>query len=260
VELLFSIREDNIDVNIPMHFIPTLFMFLVSSFVMGQFQVHLGSRVNNGFITTPFSLNDSIQIDFGENSIPRTQMSLYYTNDISRGTQLRVGLGYRVGGQGIGVIKSLSNNPFDRSELEQLFSFRELNVIVDIRLRLIKKFYAVGGFEGALRVNRKSNSGLFVLPDEWQYWSDDELLGISQESDIFRSFAIGYRYGLGVRPFKKIGVEIVFTTYISAALRKPISVYDRKLSPNSTYLIASGKLVYYFNLGKKDQTAKVDEI
>jgi len=224
-----------------------------------KLQFHFGSRIDQGFEWPYAQVNDTISAQFHEYS-SSFEASLVIEKPLYKNIKTRIGLGYRTGSNSLAIRKFLNNSsPTNYSEVYQLFNFYEIRAIADLRIKLLKKIYGFGGVDGSFRFKKKDARFIFLASDK-NYWSNQELDQVDEGTDIFRDFVLAYRLGIGARPVKRVGLELLITRYLSIPTKGSVLLYEKTVKPVSTYAMATGKLVYYFNLGKKDQTAKVDDL
>ena len=134
----------------------------------------------------------------------------------------------------------------------QVHEAKEVHVPLMFNWRYKKWLFLHGGmstnFRFAINEPRKSVDR-FV--DE--YWTEEEKVSALEPiKDIFRPVMLTYRYGLTLRPVKRLGIEFTYVHSMSNLLREGILERNgRKYSVNFQYGYFMNKLVYYFQLGKE---------
>jgi len=80
--------------------------------------------------------------------------------------------------------------------------------------------------------------------------STEDLDELKNSIDVFRNVLISYRYGFTLGPWKKLGLELMFSTPVTNQLKSPIQYKDESKEVNMFFTTVTLKLMYYFRLGK----------
>ena len=137
--------------------------------------------------------------------------------------------------------------------IENLYHRNQINLPVDLQFQVVKGVYLNVGLV-ASRTLKPKFSGLFVRQELASlYWSDEDIDLILESIDVFRDYQLSYRYGLNIRPFKRIGIEYLYSHPLTNRIRSPIKYKGESRELDYRYRTTTIKLLYYFDLGKKGE-------
>lgn len=139
---------------------------------------------------------------------------------------------------------------FNFQIINQFFR-NQFNLPIELQFQLVKGIYLSGGIMVSKMLKTKL-SGIWVVRESAQlYWTDEEIDLLLETVDVFRLYQMSYRYGLTVRPFKRIGVELLYSYPLTNLIRSPVSYKGVEEEIDFRHRTTTVKLVYYFDIGKK---------